>query len=75
MKENIKAPRHWPFVGNSPVTGEFPAQMASNAENFSLWWRHHDVKSNYFMRRNFKRIKYISEGYTKSVIDYEVDTW
>ena len=28
-------------VGNSPVTGEFPAQMASNAENISIWWRHH----------------------------------
>ena len=27
--------------GNSPVTGEFPAQMASNAENVSIWWRHH----------------------------------
>ena len=25
------------------VTGEFPAQMASNAENFSIWWRHHDT--------------------------------
>ena len=25
---------------NSPVTGEFPAQMASNAENFSIWWHH-----------------------------------
>ena len=23
-------------VGNSPVTGEFPAQMASNAENVSI---------------------------------------
>ena len=22
-------------------TGEFPAQMASNAENVSSWWRHH----------------------------------
>ena len=30
-------------VGNSPVTGEFPAQMASNAENISIWWRHHDA--------------------------------
>ena len=29
------------FAGNSPVTGEFPAQMASNAENVSIWWRHH----------------------------------
>ena len=28
--------------GNSPVTGEFPAQMASNAENVFIWWRHHD---------------------------------
>ena len=34
-------------AGNSPVTGEFPAQMASNAENVSIWWRHHgggDIK-------------------------------
>ena len=28
-------------VGNSPVTGEFPAQMASNSDFFSIWWRHH----------------------------------
>ena len=26
--------------GNSPVTGEFLAQRASNAENASFWWRH-----------------------------------
>ena len=26
-------------AGNSPVTDEFPAQMASNAENVSIWWR------------------------------------
>ena len=30
--------------GNSPVTGEFPAQRASNAENVSIWWRHHVVR-------------------------------
>ena len=24
------------------VPGEFPAQMASNAENVSIWWRHHE---------------------------------
>ena len=29
---------------NSPVTGEFPVHMASNAENVSIWWRHHDKK-------------------------------
>ena len=31
-------------VGNSPGTSEFPAQMASNAENVSIWWRHHGYK-------------------------------
>ena len=30
--------------GNSPVTGEFPAQRASNAENVSIGWRHHDQR-------------------------------
>ena len=29
------------WEGNSPVTGEFPTQRASNAENVSIWWRHH----------------------------------
>ena len=28
-------------AGNSPETGELPAQMNSNAENVSIWWRHH----------------------------------
>ena len=28
-------------VNNSPVTGEFPTQRASNAENVSIWWHHH----------------------------------
>ena len=28
-------------AGNSPGNGEFSAQMASNAENVSIWWRHH----------------------------------
>ena len=32
------------WAGNSPVTGEFPAQRSSNAENVSLWWCHHAVK-------------------------------
>ena len=30
-------------AGNSPGTGKFPAQMASNVENVSIWWRHHDT--------------------------------
>ena len=28
--------------GNSPVTGEFPAQRASDTENVFFWWSHHD---------------------------------
>ena len=34
--------------GNSPGTGEFPAQRASNMENVSIWWRHHDT-TNFFL--------------------------
>ena len=42
IKENIKAPCHWPLCGEFTETGEFPAQRASNAENVFIWWRHHD---------------------------------
>ena len=41
--ENIKAPRHWPFLGHSPVTGEFPIQRANNSEMFPF----DDVIMNY----------------------------
>ena len=36
MKENIKVRITGLCEGNSPVTGD------SNAENVSIWWRHHD---------------------------------
>ena len=41
-------------AGNSPGTGDFPAQMASNAENVSIWWHHHAMLNliyNYFWPR------------------------
>ena len=41
IKQNFKAPRHWPLCGEFTGTGQFPAQKASNAENVSIWWRHH----------------------------------
>ena len=41
--KNINASRHWTLCDNSPGTGEFPAQMANNAENISIWWRHHEI--------------------------------
>ena len=40
-------------AGNSPVAGEPPAQMASNAENVSIWWRHHVIRDA-FHRLHFK---------------------
>ena len=33
-------------AGNWPVTGEFPAQRASNAENVSIWWSHNAININ-----------------------------
>ena len=40
-KKTSKLPVTSLCAGNSPGTGEFPAQRASNAENVSIWWRHH----------------------------------
>ena len=34
-------------TGNSPIPGEFPAQMASTAENVSIWWRHHGIMNGW----------------------------
>ena len=35
LRVNSLCERNW------PLTGEFPSQRASNAENLSIWWRHH----------------------------------
>ena len=40
-KKSSKLPATGICTGNSPVTGEFPAQRARNTENVSIWWRHH----------------------------------
>ena len=32
-------------AGNWQETGEFPAQKASDAENVSIWWRHHGAST------------------------------
>ena len=42
---NIKTPCHWLLWGklNSPVSGGFSAQRASNAEHVSIWWHHRDL--------------------------------
>ena len=43
IKENIKAPRHWPLCGEFTGDRWIPAQVASNAENVSIWWLHHII--------------------------------
>ena len=47
IKENIKVPRHWPLCGEFTGDRWIPRQMASNAENVSIWWRHHVSTKNY----------------------------
>ena len=36
---HMKVPRHWPLC----AVFTFLAQIASNAENVSNWWRHHET--------------------------------
>ena len=50
-------------AGNSPVTGELPAQMASNAENVSIWWRHHQLC---MIRKSAKRYKFPTTFFEKT---------
>ena len=45
-------------AGNSPVTCVFPAQMASDAENVYIWWRHHDLDHFWFIANPWERISF-----------------
>ena len=54
-------------AGYSPFTGKVPAQMASNAENVSIWWRHH-VEQSVFCRDLTK----VSSGSTRCVAWYSI---
>ena len=47
-------------AGNSPGTGEFPAQMSSYAENVSIWWRHHVDWWNFHLYSDDKTSQNIS---------------
>ena len=59
-------------AGYSPGTGEFPAQMASNAENVSIWWRRH-VLIYFPVRKCFMFIhislKFVPKGPTDKKIN------
>ena len=52
-------------AGNSPGTSEFPAQMASNAENVSIWWRHHVVNNHDYVMAHSTLLTF-SEGTSTS---------
>ena len=39
-----------PCEGNSPMTGGFPAQRTSNAENVSTWSRHHVMRRSLWIQ-------------------------
>ena len=42
-------------AGNSPGTGEFPAEIASYAENVSISWRHHEWETKREEERDRER--------------------
>ena len=54
--------------GFQPVTDEFPAQMASNADIVSIWWRHHALDACPFesTRCKHRSIYYILLLYTRT---------
>ena len=49
--------------GNSPLTGEFPTQRASNAKKVSIWWRHHVLLKVYVMATLKQKLRHIEENF------------
>ena len=43
IKENIKAPRHWPLCGEFTGDWWIPCTNGQWPENVSIWWRHHAI--------------------------------
>ena len=41
IKENIKAPRHWPLWGEITDDQWFPRTKGQYRGNVSIWWQHH----------------------------------
>ena len=59
-------------VGNSPGTGEFPAQMASNAESVSIWWRHHETVIVVWITEFYIKLKWLDSSDYEGQIDIQV---
>ena len=57
-------------AGNSLVTSEFPTQRASNAENCSIWWRHHVIEvpgywGDQYQESNWSHERHCTWQYTR----------
>ena len=55
IKENIKDPCHWHLRGE--FTGDRWIPCTSNAENISIWWRHHAVGRTFVLFFSFLRAR------------------
>ena len=53
---------------NSPVTSEFPAQMASNAENVFIWWRHHELGQGWTVTWSYIYVDVITIPFLNSTV-------
>ena len=73
-KKNIKAPRHWPLWGEFTGTGELPAQKASNAENISIWWRHHGLSVMGSLNVLGNTLKFSQNGFFSSFVVLVMNT-
>ena len=60
------------WEGNSPGTSEFPAQMASNAESVSIWWRHHNmiIYIYFFCEMLYSSMPKLNGGLCKPLLNY-----
>ena len=64
--------------GNSQVAGEFLAQKPSNAENVSIWWRHHTLqwtRSNIISDSSNGLLPFDDWSSHEPVLIYQLYTW
>ena len=57
-------------------TAEFPVQMPSNAENVSIWWRHHGVCENVYVHAVYQTLyahNFVTFCFVSVVISVHVD--
>ena len=71
-KKTSKPPVTGLCEGNSPVTGEFPAQRASNTEDVSIWWRHHGC---FIVHENISQKIISEEEGNKSMRRWKQNMW